>query len=79
MCVCTLTTSPLLPSPPPSLPLTPQLAVVVVGFPATPLVTSRARFCISAGHKREDLEDALVKIKEVARILKIRYHTHTFG
>ncbi len=56
-----------------------QLAVVVVGFPATPLVTSRARFCISAGHKREDLEDALVKIKEVARILKIRYHTHTFG
>ena len=25
------------------------LAVVVVGFPATPVVLSRARFCISAG------------------------------
>lgn len=40
-----------------------QLAVVVVGFPATPLVLSRARFCISAGHKREELEAALVKIE----------------
>ncbi len=56
-----------------------QLAVVVVGFPATPLVTSRARFCISAGHKHEDLVDALEKIKEVARVLRIRYATHTFG
>lgn len=28
------------------------LAVVTVGFPATPLVESRARFCISAGHTK---------------------------
>lgn len=25
------------------------LAVVVVGFPATPIVLSRTRFCVSAG------------------------------
>merc|ERR1711865_1220832 len=41
-----------------------KLAVVVVGFPATPLVLSRARFCISAGHKKADLEKALVQIEE---------------
>lgn len=36
-----------------------KVAVVVVGFPATPIVESRARFCISASHTREDLEYAL--------------------
>ena len=55
------------------------LAVVVVGFPATTLVKSRARFCVSAGHTREDLDDALKKIKEVAELIKIRYNTSGFG
>jgi len=55
------------------------LAVVVVGFPATPLVLSRARFCISAAHTREDLDDALEKIEEVAKLLKVRYRFSTFG
>jgi len=56
-----------------------RLAVVVVGFPATPLVTSRARFCISAGHSREDLKKALVTIGEVAELLKLRYRSHVMG
>jgi len=55
------------------------LAVVVVGFPATPLMLSRARFCISAGHKLEDLKDALVKIEEVARICRLKYARSVFG
>ena len=55
------------------------LAVVVVGFPATTLVKSRARFCVSAGHTREDLDDALKKIKEVATLIKIRYNVSGFG
>ena len=55
------------------------LAVVVVGFPATTLVRSRARFCVSAGHTREDLDDALTKIKEVATLIKIRYNVSGFG
>mmetsp|Transcript_18847 Transcript_18847/g.56021 ORF Transcript_18847/g.56021 Transcript_18847/m.56021 type:complete len:504 (+) Transcript_18847:249-1760(+) len=55
------------------------LAVVVVGFPATTLVKSRARFCVSAGHSRADLEDALLKIKEVAALIKIRYAVSPFG
>ena len=35
------------------------IAVVVVGFPATPLLSARARICISASHSREDLDWAL--------------------
>ena len=33
--------------------------MVVVGFPATPLLSARARICISASHSREDLDWAL--------------------
>mmetsp|Transcript_23996 Transcript_23996/g.56634 ORF Transcript_23996/g.56634 Transcript_23996/m.56634 type:complete len:671 (+) Transcript_23996:157-2169(+) len=55
------------------------LAVVVVGFPAVPILESRARFCISAGHKREQLDSALEEIEEVTDILKLRYASSTFG
>jgi serine palmitoyltransferase len=56
-----------------------NLAVVVVGFPATPVVLSRIRFCISAAHTRAELEDALGKIREVATDLKLRYANSVFG
>jgi serine palmitoyltransferase len=55
------------------------LAVVVVGFPAVPILMSRARFCISASHTREDLDRALKEIDEVADILKLRYSRSRFG
>merc|ERR1712038_600825 len=55
------------------------LAVVVVGFPAVPIILSRARFCISAGHTRQDLDRALVEIDEIADILKLRYARSAFG
>ena len=45
------------------------IAVVVVGYPATPIISSRVRFCISAAHKREDLEWALEVIDEVGGLL----------
>ena len=35
------------------------IAAVVVGFPATHLLTARARICISASHTRQDLDCAL--------------------
>lgn len=53
--------------------------MVVVGFPATPLILSRARFCISAGHKLEDLKAALVKIEEVADHCRLRYARSVIG
>ena len=49
------------------------LAVVVVGFPAVPLLMSRARICISAGHTREDLDRAVAEISEVADVVNLRY------
>ena len=41
------------------------VAIVVVGFPATPLLTSRMRVCVSASHTREDLDFALEVFEEV--------------
>lgn len=32
------------------------LATVVVGFPATPIIQSRARFCLSAAHTKEMID-----------------------
>lgn len=55
------------------------LAVVVVGFPAVPLVLSRTRFCVSAGHSKEVLDKALEKVDEVLRVLKMRYRFSPFG
>jgi len=50
-----------------------------VGFPATPLITSRVRFCVSAGHTREELDEALGKIAEVCDLLKLRYRKSLIG
>lgn len=56
-----------------------QIAAVVVGFPATPLLLSRARFCVSAGHTREDLDYALEKLEEVVGQLFLRYRHSQLG
>lgn len=48
------------------------LGVVVVGYPATPIITSRVRFCISASHTMEDLEWALEQISEVGDLLGLK-------
>ena len=50
-----------------------QLAVVVVGFPATPLLLARVRFCLSAGHTRAQLEYALMQIEDVADTMGCKY------
>lgn len=56
-----------------------NVAVVVVGFPATSIVLSRARFCISASHTRSDLEYAVKVIDEVAELLCLKYEKNMFG
>ncbi|RLN06583.1 hypothetical protein BBO99_00005000 [Phytophthora kernoviae] len=56
-----------------------DLAVVTVGFPATPLLLSRVRFCISAAHTKEDLDEALKAIEEVSEICHVRYNSHACG
>lgn len=42
-----------------------KIGVVVVGFPATPIIESRARFCLSAAHTREMLDEvSLICLKK---------------
>lgn len=55
------------------------VAVVVVGFPATSIIYSRARFCISAGMVREDIDKAIAVIDEVATLLCMKYSDNFLG
>jgi len=48
------------------------LAVVVVGAPAVPVLECRARFCMSAGHTRAELDKALAEIDEIVDLVHIR-------
>ncbi|KAG2223503.1 hypothetical protein INT45_001251 [Circinella minor] len=49
------------------------VAICVVGYPATPIISSRARFCVSAAHTREDLDHALELISEVGDLLMLKF------
>ena len=55
------------------------LAVVVVGFPATSVILSRVRFCISAGHTQDDLDKALDIIDDVSELLGMSYSSSPLG
>ncbi|XP_051503219.1 serine palmitoyltransferase 2-like [Myxocyprinus asiaticus] len=50
-----------------------NIGVVVVGFPATPIIESRARFCISAAHSKEMLDMVLDVISEAGDLLQLKY------
>ena len=56
-----------------------KISVVVVGYPATPLISSRARFCLSAAHNKEDLDRILAACDEVGYILQLKYSTGLAG
>jgi serine palmitoyltransferase len=56
-----------------------KIAVVVVGYPATPLVTSRARFCVSAAHNKEDLDRLLAACDEIGDILQLKFSSGIAG
>jgi len=51
-----------------------NLAVVVVGYPATDWLIGRARFCMSASHTIEDLEYALKQMESAADMVMMRYN-----
>ena len=56
-----------------------RISVVVVGYPATPLVASRARFCVSAAHTKEDLDRMLAACDEVGDILQLKFSSGIAG
>jgi len=49
------------------------IVVVVVAYPATPLVTSRVRFCVSAAHTKEDIDMVLQACDEIGGILDLKH------
>ncbi|KAJ2611473.1 serine palmitoyltransferase component [Coemansia sp. RSA 1365] len=51
-----------------------NIAVVVVSYPATTVVTSRVRICVSSAHTREDLDYALEQISEIGDLLLLKIH-----
>ena len=56
-----------------------KISVVVVGYPATPLISSRARFCVSAAHNKEDLDRMLAACDEVGSAMQIKYSSGIAG
>lgn len=55
------------------------IAAVVVAYPATDKTTGRARFCLSAGHTREDLDWALEEISKVGDDIHLKYLAHKYA
>ncbi|KAL4071801.1 pyridoxal phosphate-dependent transferase [Scleroderma yunnanense] len=49
------------------------IVVVVVAYPATPLVTSRVRFCVSAAHTKEDIDVILKACDELGDVLDLKH------
>ncbi|KAK3302326.1 pyridoxal phosphate-dependent transferase [Chaetomium strumarium] len=56
-----------------------KISVVVVGYPATPLISSRVRFCISSAHNKEDMDRILAACDEVGDILCLKFSTGIAG
>ncbi|KAH0547504.1 serine palmitoyltransferase component [Glutinoglossum americanum] len=56
-----------------------KISVVVVGYPATPLVSSRARFCVSAAHTKDDLDRLLVGCDEIGNVLQLKFSSGVAG
>ena len=50
------------------------LAVVLVGWPATQFDTVRARFCISAAHTKQDMEESLAIIEKYAKRAEVQFN-----
>lgn len=56
-----------------------KISVVVVGYPATPLISSRVRFCVSAAHNKDDMDRLLAACDEVGDILQLKFSTGIAG
>jgi serine palmitoyltransferase len=56
-----------------------KIAVVVVGYPATPLISSRARFCVSAAHTKDDLDRLLAACDQAGDVLQLKFSSGLAG
>eukprot|EP01118_Nematostelium_gracile_P007868 TRINITY_DN2580_c0_g1_i2.p1 TRINITY_DN2580_c0_g1~~TRINITY_DN2580_c0_g1_i2.p1 ORF type:complete len:530 (+),score=138.74 TRINITY_DN2580_c0_g1_i2:131-1720(+) len=55
-----------------------NVAIVVVGYPATPVLLGRARFCMSSAHTIEQLEKCIQDIIELGKAYHIDYYNNNF-
>lgn len=49
------------------------IVVVVVGYPATPLVSGRVRFCLSAAHTKQDCDIVLRACNEIGDAIDLKH------
>ena len=56
-----------------------KISIVIVGYPGTPLVSSRARFCVSASHTKDDLDRVLSACDEIGNVLQLKFSTGIAG
>lgn len=51
----------------------PPIVVVVVAYPATPLTSTRVRFCVSSSHTKDDIDDVLRACDEIGSTIGLKY------
>ena len=56
-----------------------KISIVVVGYPATPLISSRARFCVSAAHTKDDMDRILAACDEIGSVLQLKFSSGAAG
>jgi serine palmitoyltransferase len=56
-----------------------KISVVIVGYPATPLISSRARFCVSASHNKDDMDRLLAACDEIGNVLQLKFSSGVAG
>ena len=56
-----------------------NIAVVITGYPATPVISGRARFCVSASHNKEDMDRVLAACDEIGDLLQLKFSTGITG
>ncbi len=49
------------------------IVVVVVAYPGTSLTTGRVRFCMSAAHTKEDVDEVLRACDEIGDLLDLKH------
>ncbi|KAG4435125.1 hypothetical protein IFR05_009390 [Cadophora sp. M221] len=55
------------------------ISVVIAGYPATPLLTARVRFCVSSAHNKEDMDRVVRACDEIGDILDLKFITGMMG
>ena len=56
-----------------------KISIVIAGYPATPLISARARLCVSAAHNKEDMDRVLAACDEIGDLLALKFSTGIAG